>query len=83
MGTYLAYKVGIYSECVATAKFIPTRKGCCVHLSSACIVDSVFIIFTRNVDRKANCDGTRPTEICHQQKKSSCGGNVFKIGECG
>lgn len=29
-------KVEIYSECVATAKFIPTRKGCCVHLSSAC-----------------------------------------------
>lgn len=26
----------IYSECVAMAKFIPKRKGCCVHLSSAC-----------------------------------------------
>lgn len=82
MGTYFAYKVGIYSECVATAKFIPTRKAV-VSICQVLVVDSVFIIFTRNVDRKANCDGTRPTEICHQQKKSSCGGNVFKIGECG
>lgn len=41
-----------------------------VSICQVLVVDSVFIIFTRNVDRKANCDGTRPIEICHQQKKN-------------